>query len=379
MIASNKNIYIQETEVKPNKYAILVLQVFIIGALTCWLMNELDLFRVGDLEMRVGSSISVLLCGVPITLLRLSPKRMEDPKTKYIVMTCATILTYSTSTLLTFHTTILLLFPIFIAMLYRSKELGIYALVSSLSCTIISPILSCLLHAWDVPLFQELILIQTGGNAIIEGATNVVDMIAIRKILLYIVFPRLIMVGSCAYLMFYVINLSVNHVENQVKLNEISHHDALTGLYNQNYYKEVIKSNDFKDQVGVIFFDVNGLKTANDLNGHEYGDLLLAKCASSIVNNLDETCEAGFRIGGDEFVVISENANQDYIENKIKLWNRTIDEINEENKRLFNGLHCSMAIGYAIGDFKNIEELVKEADSKMYDNKIAYKKKSNKK
>jgi len=51
-----------------------------------------------------------------------------------------------------------------------------------------------------------------------------------------------------------------------------------------------------------------------------------------------------------------------------------MDQINEENKRLFNGLHCSMAGGYSIGDFKDIEELVKQADSKMYKNKTNFKK-----
>jgi len=242
MIKSDKNIYIQETEVKPNKYSIIVLRTALIGIVVCWIMREVGLFRVGALEMRIGSSITLITCGIPLYLLSKSEKRLENPKTKYLVMVFAIIYTATVGILLTFHTTIMLLFPIFIGMLYRSKDLGRFALIGSLSCTIFTPIIAYLIGTWDVPLFQELILIATGGNAEIVNPTYTFEFINILKILLYIVFPRLIMIGSCSILMFYVIQVSAEHVENQILLNQISHKDALTGLFNQNYYKEVIKS-----------------------------------------------------------------------------------------------------------------------------------------
>lgn len=375
MIKSEKGVYIQETEIKPNTYAALVLTVSLIGIAFCWILNEIGLFRVGDTEMRIGSIVPLILILIPLVILKRNPDMLSSPKTKYFIMAAAILLTVSVTTLLTFHTTIMLLYPIFVAMLYRSKQLGIIALIGSLLCTVFTPILAYILGTWDIELFRELILIGTNGVAEIVGAYPAVTAISIAKIVLYIVLPRLIMVGSCAMLMFYIIRLGAEHVNNQILLNRMSQRDALTGLYNQNFYKEFMNLEKQDCPVGIIFFDVNGLKGLNDRYGHEYGDLLIKRCAKSISDVCMTEYENGFRIGGDEFLLLLENVTEEDVLKKLEQWQQALNQINEENKRYYYGIFCSMASGYAVGRMSDLEILIRQADTLMYSNKTEMKSK----
>jgi len=375
MINFEKNIYLEETEVKPNRYAILILSIMVAGVALCWVLNEIGIFRVGKMEMRIGSIIPLIVVAIPLTMMLSDKRNLEKSWIKYVVMAASIIITMITTTFMTFHTTIMLIFPICIGMLYRSKKLGMIAVAGSILCTIVSPVLGYVLGTWDVPLFQELILIATNGTTEIIGATPEITTISIIKILLYRVFPQLIMVGSLSILMFRAISIGVDHVNNQMKLNTISHRDALTGLYNQNYYKEILSDKTLSGPAGVLFFDVNGLKAANDINGHEYGDILLKRSAQSILNVLDSDMISGFRVGGDEFLVIMEGATAEDVEKKLLDWDASLRTVNRENISMYGGLQCSVAVGYVVGDLKNLERLVKDADEMMYRNKSIMKSK----
>jgi len=371
MITSEKNIYIQETEIKPNKYAGLVLITTLFVIVSCWLLNELDIFRVGDREMRIGSIITVVFIIIPILMVYLGRDSLSNPRTKFYIISASIAFTFTTCTLLTFHTTIMLLFPILFAMLYRSKKLGVLATVGSFVCTVFTPIIGYLLHTWDIPLFEELILIATnGGVANIVGGQDAPSWLNVGKIVLYLVFPRLLIIGSASVLLFNNIKIGVDHVNNQILLHKISHIDALTGLYNQNTYKEVLETEKFKDktiQIGIIFFDINGLKALNDAKGHEAGDLLLKRCAESVLAVCTSDNCIACRAGGDEFVIIVEGASKILMEKILVDWQKALDHINNENKVQYPDIVCSMAYGYELGDSYNIYDIVSSADTKMYE------------
>jgi diguanylate cyclase (GGDEF)-like protein len=85
--------------------------------------------------------------------------------------------------------------------------------------------------------------------------------------------------------------------------------DMLTGLKNRNEYMR--KYNELKERrpetLGVIFIDINGLKQLNDTYGHERGDAMIRKTAEAI-NRYAPGC--GYRIGGDEFIILLENLEE---------------------------------------------------------------------
>ena len=377
MIVSERDIYIKETETKPNGYAALVLCVSLGIVLICLLLNEHEIFHVGIMEMRIGSVLAAGAVAIPLVMIFANRELLHHPCTKYIMIAAAGLYTFSVGVLLTFHTTILLLFPIMLAMLYRSKKLGILATVLSYMCIVLSPVISYMLGSWDVPFFQELIMIGThGGITSIEGGGDPVSWLDVGRIMLYRVVPQMLIVGACALLLFYNIRIGEEFVQNQILLNRISNVDMLTGLYNQNCYKEYLETEKKKAHdmnIGVMFFDVNNLKLLNDTKGHEYGDLLLQRCAKSLLNICDNDYSAAFRVGGDEFVVVVENATQEMMNHLASEWEQAMQNINTENKNMYEALECSMASGVALGKNKEIEELIHCADIKMYENKKLFK------
>ena len=68
------------------------------------------------------------------------------------------------------------------------------------------------------------------------------------------------------------------------RLQYLSFHDILTGLYNRSFFEEELKRLDSKRQtpLSIIMGDVNGLKIVNDTFGHQRGDKLLIDAAGSL-------------------------------------------------------------------------------------------------
>ena len=89
------------------------------------------------------------------------------------------------------------------------------------------------------------------------------------------------------------------------RLHVLSSTDMLTGVMNRNemnnYVDSLVKS-DSDETVGVVFADLNGLKTVNDVDGHVAGDTLLKNAANALLDFF--SVSEVFRAGGDEFVVI---------------------------------------------------------------------------
>jgi diguanylate cyclase (GGDEF)-like protein len=92
---------------------------------------------------------------------------------------------------------------------------------------------------------------------------------------------------------------------NQIRIEKLSYHDQLTGLYNRRFYEEEQRRLDVPRNLplSVMMLDVNGLKLTNDAFGHFAGDQLLLHVTKVIKEHcrLDDIIA---RIGGDEFIVL---------------------------------------------------------------------------
>ena len=152
-----------------------------------------------------------------------------------------------------------------------------------------------------------------------------------------------------------------NSAVREAELKKLSEMDSMTQTYNRNKYNQMIETvYPGVDSVGVIFWDINGLKNINDRMGHDYGDVAISAIASSIMENLAKDARA-YRIGGDEFVVIMEKAEEADLRDMIR---RINDSINRKNKA--SKVNISAAFGFAIGAGKDIEKLISDADANMY-------------
>ena len=165
------------------------------------------------------------------------------------------------------------------------------------------------------------------------------------------------------------------------ELDIIARTDELTGLYNRrglyNYGEATLKFAKSMNQSGmVIYCDMDGLKKINDSYGHEAGDrAILAE--SIILKSNFRSNDVIARVGGDEFVIICPGLTADYLE-KIR---KHIDEdcaVWSAGNKL--GFQISISIGAleypTKKDGYKITPLLSEADSLMYAEKRAKKKKN---
>ncbi len=143
-------------------------------------------------------------------------------------------------------------------------------------------------------------------------------------------------------------------------------HDFMTGLYNKGKYLELIKGHyKYLNSISIFNMDVNNLKKLNDTYGHEKGDELIIKAAQSLLSVQKENIK-GFRLGGDEFLLIGENMSMKETEQLKKDWEEAVNKLNKEGLDFEIVISCGVAYGEKDYD---LEKLLSEADSKMYENK----------
>lgn len=155
-------------------------------------------------------------------------------------------------------------------------------------------------------------------------------------------------------------------------LETIARHDTLTELPNRKYFVETAervlsRADRLNKQVALLYFDLNGFKKINDTYGHQAGDELLKEVAKR-VNEIVRTSDMLARIGGDEFVIIT-----DIIESKKEIYHfikRILAQFNDVFVLGGHEVHCVPSIGIAFyPDAKDLDELIKQADAAMYEAK----------
>ena len=157
--------------------------------------------------------------------------------------------------------------------------------------------------------------------------------------------------------------------EKQKQIEYLSFHDHLTGLYNRRYMEDAIKRLDTERNTpfSIILADINGLKLTNDSYGHEMGDKLLIT-AGEILKKSCRKEDIISRVGGDEFAILLPKINE-------KKVNEILERIKKESKNTkLDSVIVSLALGYSTKNTKDkdILEVYKEADNKMYKNKLKY-------
>ena len=153
----------------------------------------------------------------------------------------------------------------------------------------------------------------------------------------------------------------------EVDWEYIAMHDERTDLLNNRAYDDALASADA--YITGIFFDANNLKFINDTYSHEAGDRLIYEVANAIKKVFGN--DKGYRIGGDEFVVIITEA---VVEEELIKKLKEVEDIVGSKSRT-NELPFSVSYGYCIGDGTlEAYNIIKEADKRMYEYKKAYKK-----
>ncbi len=97
--------------------------------------------------------------------------------------------------------------------------------------------------------------------------------------------------------------------ESNVKLQDLSTTDALTGIANRRKFEEVLDAEwrrAFRSgsPLTLIMIDIDSFKTFNDSYGHLEGDTCLKRVAAALQKHVQRAGDLVARYGGEEFVVL---------------------------------------------------------------------------
>lgn len=158
--------------------------------------------------------------------------------------------------------------------------------------------------------------------------------------------------------------------EEQSRLQQLAHHDQLTGLPNRTLFLDRLEQVRLQAERGqqafaLLFIDLDRFKEINDNLGHQAGDRVLQEMSrrlSACIRSSDTLA----RIGGDEFTVIMSPLQ--HSDDAAMLAQKLIECIKPpfmlDNHPLL--LTTSIGIGLYPEDGSSIETLIKNADAAMY-------------
>lgn len=155
------------------------------------------------------------------------------------------------------------------------------------------------------------------------------------------------------------------------KFEELALKDSMTSLFNRKGMERVYKMIYETDSpFYVVICDLDGMKKINDKYGHLQGDKYIASTAKIIIDAIGTKGYIG-RIGGDEFVIILEYGDTEQIEGIIFTIKQSVNE-------LFPEKNTGISLGYSLfpNDGKKLEDLIKVADERMYNDKQITKKRA---
>ncbi|MDO4806863.1 MAG: GGDEF domain-containing protein [Coriobacteriales bacterium] len=161
--------------------------------------------------------------------------------------------------------------------------------------------------------------------------------------------------------------------KNNLRLEEQSQHDEMTGLLNRrgfmNQIEHLVHTNQGK-RAAVMYLDLDGLKTINDTMGHDMGDEAIKNTAATLRAILPKQAILS-RMGGDEyaaFVILGDDKDA-----------LGIVEASQEGMRIFNATHdvpYELSISAGVCSFEidkdtalQISDYMVQADTSLYEMK----------
>mgnify|MGYP004614809745 FL=1 len=353
----------------------VVENIFVFRMLLVWqllytfvfILNCLDIFIVDKHIFATGYILSCVLLLVFIALLVIVGP--DHACAKYLCISDAGFIVLITSSSLTYHMVIVAMLPIVIAGVYSSKHLSRFAFVWTLFNIALSTYVGYYFGVCDANMAllttTSLKHLQKDGIFLL----NEVNKNPKFTLFMYYVFPRALIATG-----FYSVSDGVNKMIRRTmeKAHRIKHEaamDDMTGFYNKNkLLNDLEKLNEPDRNVAVIYWDVNQLKFVNDTYGHERGDRLIARIAGTIrlvsANDNDNDNARTYRYGGDEFIMIIPDGTEEVAISFIDRWNKLMEPLQKDSK-----IPISASVGYACGRYADINEIISEADERMYENK----------
>lgn len=351
-------------EIASNKHTLKGIFWFTVAMGFVWCLTAIRFFDIdfGLASIAFGSTVILF---IP-TLIYFRKGDLSHKWIKYFLLTLICLVSASIISTLTVHAVLLHIIPLLYAIQYRKRRVIWYSYAMNTATLILSCIAGFYLGICDMN-----ILFSTQHNYtwyMERLANNTLELTLNENhlfvIIVFQIFPHaLILLVFTVLLQYSVMNNNADAVRI-AKLTYLKETDIKTNLFNKNKYEEMVEQYYPKiDYVAVLFWDLNNLKLINDKYGHAQGDIAIEKICSILYSYTSDRCRT-YRVGGDEFIMIIDNPLDDEAETIMTNAKMKISILNGES-----AIRITSAVGLAFGIGKNILDVVKRADEKMYQNK----------
>jgi len=348
-------------EAKANRYTVRCQINSFLILTAVWLLNVFNIFIIDSHLMNTSYLISMAITLTCWLVCRVGGA--EKTWMKYVLLFLTVLFATTMGVFLTYQAVLVAVVPLCLSMQYYKRKVVYY----TYAITIIGIFFSTM-AGYFVGLCDANMLVLTTGTMdkyVVSGSEvalfDAVNANPWGSIPLYYALPRCMILFAVITIGSHAAHASAKRAIREAELRKLSETDGMTGLYNKNKYISMVEKHyPSVAMVGVLFWDSDDLKKLNDSLGHEVGDRLITTVGMSIRELCSET-RMGYRIGGDEFVMIMENVDEAEICRVIEVWKKCFEKLNRRGNTEF---HAS--VGYALGGGEEVEKIVHRADERMY-------------
>lgn len=155
----------------------------------------------------------------------------------------------------------------------------------------------------------------------------------------------------------------MSEMKSRQELVSLYKRDALTMLYNRHKYQEDVEylEKSGRDKLTCLYIDVNGLHEMNNLLGHRAGDDMLCAVADALKKYFPD--ERVYRIGGDEFIVLSGNLSKKSVTH---LTGDVKRELMKDNYEISAGVESISGGNMTVENMIGSAELAMRADKERF-------------
>lgn len=162
-------------------------------------------------------------------------------------------------------------------------------------------------------------------------------------------------------------------IEQEIKSIQMATLDELTLISNRrgflNLAEHTIKVSHRKNMpVTIILFDLNKFKPINDDYGHHEGDFALKTFAQTLLDSIRE-CDVVGRWGGDEFVVLLTDTEQEKVKFVLSRFKQNIANANKTLGKPYDIEFSAGVVQFSIDSALTLEQMIEQADAEMYKDK----------
>lgn len=164
--------------------------------------------------------------------------------------------------------------------------------------------------------------------------------------------------------------IALERKRTEARIEYLARYDGLSGLPNRVMFQDrlhqaILEASRGKEQLAVMFLDLDRFKTINDGLGHHAGDILLKAVAQRLKGCL-RAGDTVARLGGDEFTFLLTNVQQ--LDDVVRVAQKILESFSQPFIALDQELFVTASLGVALypADASDAETLVRDADVAMY-------------